>query len=173
MNMFEIYEHCSTPLVDPQLASNNCASLLRLQSENRLLNTQAEIEYELLKRRLISGISEMNKFFDLDDQIIVQEYKLCASLRYRKQIFVMELRQVVSNNGACNHSLDLIFQGAAGDLNTVGRTTLVLARVANQFVWRQLYQNVLGPTGTSKALSSIVLRWLQNETNFLMHFASV
>ena len=98
MNMFEIYEHfpVSSSLVDKQLIADDYTSLVRLQAENRLLNSQAPIEYELLKSRLLSGITEINKFFDLDDQIIVQEYKFCTSLRYRRQVFVMEFRQISS-----------------------------------------------------------------------------
>jgi hypothetical protein len=168
MDTFEMngYFPANRSAINLQPASPDYARLVQLQAESRLLNTQAQIEYQFLKSRLFSGITEINKLIDLDDQIIVEEYKLCSSFRYRKQIFVMEFRQISPDIGTCNHSLELIFTGANNGSNMLGRITLVLARQQNQFIWRQLYENVIGPTGTSKVLASLILRWLQNDTAF-------
>ena len=137
-------------------------SLIRRQTENRLLNSQARIEYQLLKARIISNALEMNKFLEPDDQIGIQEYKLCTSVRYRKQFFAMEFKQLPTDDRRCNHALDLIFQGSDSSDHTSGRTTLVLMRDHHQFCWRLLHQAFSGPAGSSKVLVRLIMIWLQN-----------
>ncbi len=143
------------------------------KTENCLLNTQARIEFELLKSGILSGVSELNKFLYLDDQIMIQEYKLCTSLSYRRQIFVMEFRQLPTDSKLYNHALDFIFQGSNRKANTSGRTTLVLVKESNKFVWRQINPIAGGPSGTSKELTNMVLHWLQDETSLFMRFLPI
>jgi len=150
--------------------SSTAPSLFGRKTENRLLNTQARIEYDLLKAGILAGVLQINKFLDLDDQIITQEYKLCTSLSYRGQIFVMEFRQLPTDSRLYNHALDLVFQGSNLKANTSGRTTLVLAKESNKFIWRQLNPIVGGPSGNSKDLASMVLHWLQDENTLFMRF---
>ena len=148
-------------------------SLVRQQAENRLLNTQSLIEYELLKSRLLGTVTEMNKFFEADDQIIIQEYKLCASLSYRKRIFVMEFRQIMTATDRCNHALELIFRPSANDFNDAGHSILILNREHKQFIWQQLQFVSGGPAGTSKAIVGLILRWLQNDNSLYLRTAPV
>lgn len=144
----------------------DCAPFIGLQTTNRLLNRRARIEYEHLKARILNDVTEMNKYFDSDDQIIVREYKLCMSVRYRQQIFIMEFRQLASNTNVSNYALDLIFQGAAGKFNQAGRTTLVLDRQSNFFVWHPQLQPVLGgQASTTQVLARLIVRWLQKQAN--------
>ncbi len=149
------------------------ASLVRQQNGNRLLNTQARIEYALLKSRILAGIFELNKLLELDDQIIVQEYKSCTSMRYRQQFFVMEFKQLPIDDSQCNHALDLVFHGSDRNSEASGKTTLALVRERNQFVWQQLHPVSGGPAGTSKLMAGLVLRWIQNEHSLFMRFAIV
>ena len=139
------------------------SSLISRQTENRLLNSQSRIEYELLKTRVIGSALEMNKFLDIDDQIGIQEYKLCTSLRYRKLFFAMEFKQLPTNDNQCNHALDLIFQGSDSLSDTSGRTTLVLMRDHYEFSWRPLHRAFSDLTGSSKLLARLILLWLQDE----------
>ncbi len=148
--------------------TDDCLSLVRKQAESRLLNTQSLIEYELLKSRLIGSVTEMNKFLEADDQIIIQQYKLCASLSYRKRIFVMEFRQVASATDQCNHTLELIFRASANNFNDAGHSTLILTRAHKQFVWQQLQFIPGGPGGTSKGIAGLILRWLQNDNSLYL-----
>lgn len=136
INMNNIYpssNESSTGLLSTKSVSPSSLSLIGRKTENKLLNTQARIEYELFKSGIVSGVVGINKLLDLDDQVLVQEYKLCTSLRYRKRVFVMEFRQLPTDNKLYNHALDLIFQGANQKSNTSGRTTLVLAKEGGQF----------------------------------------
>lgn len=148
-------------------------SLIGRKTENRLLNTQARIEYELLKAGILAGVAQINKLLDLDDQIMIQEYKLCTSLSYRRQIFVMEFRQLPTDNKLYNHALDFVFQGSNRKTSTSGRTTLVLVKESNKFVWRQLNPVAGGPSGNSKDLTNIVLHWLQDENSLFMRFLPI
>ncbi len=137
------------------------ASLLIRQSEHRLLNSQARIEYELLRTRILGSALEMNKFLQLDDQIGIQEYKLCTSLRYRQQFFAMEFKQLPIDDGQSNHALDLIFHNF-DNAEASGRTTLILMRDHYQYSWRPHNPGMLGPTGSSKFLVRSILLWLQD-----------
>lgn len=159
-----------SPAVSNQL-TDDYQVLVRRQIDNRLLNTQACIEYEQLKARILSGVAETNKFLDPDDQIIVRENKNCLSLYYRQQLFVMEFRQITSSEDQCNHALDLIFRSPNTDFHTTGRTTLVLSREHNQFVWCQFHALAGSPAGTSKTLASLVLRWLQNDRSLFLRLS--
>jgi hypothetical protein len=136
---------------------------LREQAENRLLNTQALIEYGIFKGRLISGIAESNKFFDPDDQISLQEYKFCTSLAFHKRLFVMEFRQIRSETDQCNHALELIFRGSSDSIGSDGHFTLILTRESKHFVWSQFRYTASCPFGTSKSLVGLILRWLQDD----------
>ena len=148
-------------------------SLIGRKTENRLLNTQARIEYELLKADILAGVAQINKFLDIDDQIMTQEYKLCTSFTYRRLIFVMEFRQLPTDNKLYNHALDFVFQGSNRKSNTSGHTTLVLVKESNKFVWRQLNPIAGGPSGSSKDLTSLILHWLQDENSLFMRFLPI
>jgi len=156
-----------------QLAYADYSNLIKRQTENRLLNTQARIEYELLKSNILAGVTEMNKFLDMDDQISIHEYKMSTSLRYRKQFFFMEFKQLPIDNNQCNHALDLIFQGSNVQSGSSGKTTLTLIREHNQFIWRQLHSVLGGPGGASKVLVRLILLWLQDEQSIFIRFAPI
>src|ERR1700722_10345134 len=98
-------------------------SLVRAQTESRLLNTQALIEFGLLKARLFSGVVETNKFLEPDDQIVIREYRLCVGLTFRRRVFVMEFRQIASRADECNHALELVFRSATPEINNGGHST--------------------------------------------------
>ncbi len=144
---------------------------IKRRGDNRLLNIQANIEYALLRSRIFAGILEANKFLERDDQMILLEYKLCTSVRFRKHFFIMEFKQLPIDNGECNHALDLVFQSADRLSDASGKATLTLGKERNQFVWQQLHPVHGGPSGTSKIIASLVLRWLQNESSLFMRFS--
>jgi hypothetical protein len=156
-----------------QLTSTSSSNLIGRKTEHRLLNTQARIEYELLKASILESVCQKNKLLELDDQIMSQEYKLCTSLSYRRQIFVIEFRQIPTDNKLYNHVLELIFQGSDRSSATSGRSKLVLDKDKSRFVWRQLDPNAGGPFGSSKVIASLVLRWLKDENGLFLRFAPV
>jgi hypothetical protein len=150
----------------PAVLESGNLSFVRAQTESRLLNTQALIEFGLLKARLFSGVVETNKFLEPDDQIAVSEYRFCVSLTFRKRVFVMEFRQVASRVDDCNHALELVFRTLPGEINNGGHSTLVLARENKQFIWRQINATTGWPTGNGRSLASLIIRWLQNDSGF-------
>jgi len=152
------------PNLSDSLTENSVEdNLAREKAENRLLNTQALIEYGIFKGRLISGVAEANKFFDPDDQIVVQEYKFCTSLAFHKRLFVMEFRQVRPETDQCNHALELIFKESPNRTRVDGHFTLILTRENKHFAWSQFGYEANCPFGTSKSLVGIILRWLQDD----------
>lgn len=133
--------------------------------ENRLLNSRAQPEYEVLKGRILDCTAELNKYLDFEDQFKISVYLNCTSVRFRNRVLVMEFKQVPFNDAQIHHSLDLIFQVSSPGAGKGGRTTLVLARRRGDFVWRQLQPVVFAPATTSKDLAVSLLRWLEDGTD--------
>ena len=139
--------------------------LAEQQIENRLLNSRALSEYEIIKGRLLDCAEELNKYLNFDEQFKISAYQNCTSLRFRNRAMVVEFKQVPFNDSQLHHSLDLIFQGSGAASGNAGRTTLVLARQRGEFVWRHLPPFAHAPTLGSKDLAASLLRWLEDGTD--------
>jgi hypothetical protein len=133
--------------------------------ENRLLNTRALPEYEMMIGRILDAVTDLNKNFDYADQVKVSSYQNCTSLRFKNRVLVIEFKYVPFNDALIHHSLDLIFQFDGADLGKASRTTLVLGLHGEEFVWHQLQPVVHAPAATSKTLATSLLHWLEDGTD--------
>jgi hypothetical protein len=135
------------------------------QLENRVLNARACSEYEYIKNRILACTEELNKYLDFDDLFKISAYQNCTSVRFRNRALIIEFKQVPFNDVQIHHSLDFIFQVSGANSGNTGRTTLVLGRQQDEFVWRQLAPVVHAPAASSKDLVASLMRWLEDGTD--------